>query len=59
METGLRVSMQENGLASPKKMGWKATTSLAQGLTATSQWLTDNPELVAEGRAKTVLEVAR
>jgi dolichol-phosphate mannosyltransferase len=49
--------------ANPSKasesLGWKATTSLAQGLTATSQWLTDNPELVAEGRAKTVLEVAR
>jgi dolichol-phosphate mannosyltransferase len=49
--------------ADPQKAGevldWRARTRLAAGLAAASRWLEHNPELVAEGRAKTVLEVAR
>lgn len=40
-------------------LGWRATTPLAEGLSAASHWLQQNPELVAEGQTKTVLEVAR
>ncbi len=48
-----------NPAKASESLDWRATTSLAEGLTAASQWLQHNPELVAEGRAKTVLEVAR
>ena len=40
-------------------LGWRATTSLRDGLAASARWIEDNPSLVAEGRAKTVLEVKR
>ena len=40
-------------------LSWRATTSLVAGLAATTRWIEQNPELVAEGRAMTVLEVPR
>ena len=40
-------------------LGWRSTTSLRDGLAASARWIEDNPTLVAEGRAKTVLEVKR
>jgi dolichol-phosphate mannosyltransferase len=40
-------------------LGWRSTTSLRDGLAASARWIEDNPALVAEGRAKTVLEVKR
>jgi len=36
-------------------IGWRSTTSLREGLTATARWIDENPALVAEGRANTVL----
>jgi len=41
------------------ELGWRATTSLVEGLAATSRWVDANPALVAEGRANTVVEVRR
>lgn len=41
------------------RLGFRTTTSLADGLLATRLWLSQNPELVAEGRTKTVLEIKR
>jgi len=40
-------------------LGWHSTTSLREGLAASARWIEDNPTLVAEGRAKTVLEIKR
>jgi dolichol-phosphate mannosyltransferase len=40
-------------------LDWRSTTSLRDGLAASARWIEDNPVLVAEGRAKTVLEVKR
>jgi len=40
-------------------LGWRSSTSLRAGLAASARWMEDNPSLVAEGRAKTVLEVKR
>ncbi len=40
-------------------IGWRSTVSLAEGLAASARWIEDNPALVAEGRAKTVLEQKR
>jgi len=40
-------------------LGWRSTTALREGLAATARWIEDNPTLVAEGRAKTVLELKR
>jgi polyisoprenyl-phosphate glycosyltransferase len=40
-------------------LGWSATTSLPEGLRATRTWLEQNPNLLAEARAKTVLRVRR
>ena len=40
-------------------LGWRSTVSLREGLTASARWIEDNPALVAEGRAKTVLEIKR
>ncbi len=41
------------------KLDWRSTTSLRAGLAASARWIEGNPTLVAEGRAKTVLEVKR
>jgi polyisoprenyl-phosphate glycosyltransferase len=41
------------------ELGWHCATSLPAGLAAFSRWVEDNPTLVAEGRAKTVLELKR
>jgi dolichol-phosphate mannosyltransferase len=41
------------------ELGWRATTSLRDGLLATMRWIDGNPDLVAEGRGKTVVEVRR
>ena len=40
-------------------LDWRSMTSLRDGLAASARWIEDNPALVAEGRAKTVLEVKR
>lgn len=40
-------------------IGWRSHTALREGLAATARWIEDNPALVAEGRAKTVLELKR
>jgi polyisoprenyl-phosphate glycosyltransferase len=40
-------------------IGWRSATSLVDGLAASARWIEDNPALVAEGRAKTVLELKR
>jgi len=40
-------------------LGWRSTFSLRDGLAASARWIEDNPALVAEGRAKTVLEIKR
>jgi polyisoprenyl-phosphate glycosyltransferase len=42
-----------------RAIGWRSTTSLREGLAANARWTEDNPALVAEGRAKTVLELKR
>jgi polyisoprenyl-phosphate glycosyltransferase len=40
-------------------IGWRSATSLREGLAASARWIEDNPLLVAEGRAQTVLELKR
>lgn len=40
-------------------LGFRSTTSLRDGLAATARWIEENPALIAEGRAKTVLAVKR
>lgn len=49
--------------ANPEKaarlLDWRAGVSLTDGLLATRAWLEQNPEVVVEGRAKTVLEIKR
>jgi len=40
-------------------LGWRAQSSLAEGLFATRQWLEQNRALAVEGRANTVLEKVR
>jgi len=37
-------------------IGWRSRTSLREGLLATARWIDENPGLVEEGRANTVLE---
>jgi nucleoside-diphosphate-sugar epimerase len=41
------------------ELGWRARTTLRDGLAATMRWIDRNPALVAEGRANTVVQVAR
>jgi polyisoprenyl-phosphate glycosyltransferase len=41
------------------ELGWRATTTLHDGLVATMRWIDEHPTIVAEGRAKTVVEVRR
>jgi dolichol-phosphate mannosyltransferase len=41
------------------ELGWRATTSLRDGLEATMRWIEGNPGLVAEGRKNTVVQVQR
>jgi dolichol-phosphate mannosyltransferase len=41
------------------QLGWRAKTALRDGLAATMRWIEDNPALVAEGRANTVIQVQR
>jgi nucleoside-diphosphate-sugar epimerase len=41
------------------ELQWRATTSVRDGLLATMRWIDAHPALVAEGRAKTVVEVRR
>ncbi len=49
--------------ADPRKaaslLDWRGTTSVRDGLSATMRWLEQNPGLVAEARAKTVVAVRR
>jgi polyisoprenyl-phosphate glycosyltransferase len=41
------------------QLGWHSATSLSAGLSASARWIEDNPALVLEGRAQTVLELRR
>jgi len=40
-------------------LDWRSAVSLRDGLAASARWIEDHPALVAEGRAKTVLELKR